>query len=177
MDEQKYFHAVHAIIEQIYLRGVPRVVVNATAPDVVVPEYLRKLHGEELALDLDPNYPMELEYTKEGLHATLSFHPTVTRCFLPWRSIWMIYVRGTPEAVLVPSHAPPAKLAAFMGSAQNPPSLRDTSESTSAKVNVSDELKKAQKHSFRVIQGGKKTPDLRAVPPLPPNGHPPKKAG
>lgn len=167
MADSEYHDAVHAIIEQVFLRGVPLLVVDATRPGVIAPEHAKKTHGQDLHIALSPDYPLELEYAKDGLHATLAFSGTVMRCTFPWTSIWMVSISGTTEAVLIPSHAPPGRVDALRAQAA---SVAAPKEPEPPRVALKP------RPFLRVLQGGKKTPDLRAVPPAPPNGKPPPKA-
>ena len=65
-------------------------------------------------IDLDPSYPLNLAYTKEGLEVELAFQGQVTRCLFGWLSIYAIIDRSTGRGIVVESHLPPAELDAAL---------------------------------------------------------------
>ena len=60
--------------------------------DVGFPERVIEAYPEGIPLDLDPDWPLELDLDSdpETLGMNLSFSGKVCRCHVPWRSISMI---------------------------------------------------------------------------------------
>ena len=74
-------HPVQQTIESLHAEGAcPRLHVNLLAEGAVCPDFVVERWGEELVIDLDPSYPLELEFTELGVEANLSFGGYVTRC-------------------------------------------------------------------------------------------------
>jgi len=88
--------------------------VDARRVDVMVPEFIRKQWQARLVIDLDPSYPLNLAYTKEGLEVELAFAGQVTRCLFGWLSIYAIIDRSTGRGIVVESHLPAAELDAAL---------------------------------------------------------------
>lgn len=108
-------HPIQRAIEDVYATGhTPRVQVDARRVDVMVPEFIRKQWQARLVIDLDPSYPLNLAYTKEGLEVELAFQGQVTRCLFGWLSIYAIIDRSTGRGIVVESHLPPAELDAAL---------------------------------------------------------------
>lgn len=83
----------------------PRLLVNALVEGVVVPDHVREKWGNALPIDLEPNYPLELQMTDEGLACCLSFGGPF-ECFFPWRSIYVVQDRETQMGVVVEENVP-----------------------------------------------------------------------
>lgn len=108
-------HPIQRAIEDIYATGhTPRLQVDARRADVVVPEFIRKQWQARLVIDLDPSYPLNLEYTKVGVEVDLAFQGQVTRCVFAWLSIYAIIDRSTGRGIVVEAHLPPAELDAAL---------------------------------------------------------------
>ena len=96
---QQFIEALHAD-EQC-----PRLLVNALVDGVVVPDHIREKWGNALPIDLEPNYPLELQMTDEGLACCLSFGGPF-ECFFPWKSIYVVQDRATQMGVVVEDNVP-----------------------------------------------------------------------
>ena len=115
MKSTQLHHPIQRAIEDVYATGhTPRVQVDARRVDVMVPEFIRKQWQARLVIDLDPSYPLNLAYTKEGLEVELAFQGQVTRCLFGWLSIYAIIDRSTGRGIVVESHLPPTELDAAM---------------------------------------------------------------
>ena len=81
--------------------------LDARQPDVVVPENLRTNPNLALEIGYDmPNPIPDLNVGSDGVSATLSFHATSFRCWLPWAAVHGVLVRF--GALSSPSEPPPA---------------------------------------------------------------------
>lgn len=115
MKSTQLHHPIQRAIEDVYATGhTPRVQVDARRVDVMVPEFIRKQWQARLVIDLDPSYPLNLAYTKEGLEVELAFAGQVTRCLFGWLSIYAIIDRSTGRGIVVESHLPAAELDAAL---------------------------------------------------------------
>lgn len=131
-------HPIQQGIEKLYAAGkTPRLRIDARRSDVVVPDHIRERWQESLVIDLDAGYPLELEYSDEGLRCDLAFAGQVTRCTFPWVSIYGLFDRASGHGVQIPAHLPKEEL---------PEDLR--------RAKSSDEAAKARRAKFRVIPGG-----------------------
>jgi len=130
-------HPLKKILDAIWNAGhTPRVILDATHKDVIVPEYLRAKHKTQLVFDLQANYPLNIEFDMECFRADLAFSGSTTRCTVPWRRISAIIDRDTGNGVRV----------------TDPEKMID-------EVPLADEDKtpvEPPKRKFGVIQGGKK---------------------
>jgi stringent starvation protein B len=107
MKREPLHHPIQAAIEDIWNAGhTPRIQLDARRPDVVVPESVRTKWGARLVLDLDASWPLELETSEEGLEVSLAFQGVVTRCTLPWESIYVVLDRSTGRGIVIESHMP-----------------------------------------------------------------------
>ncbi|PRQ09510.1 ClpXP protease specificity-enhancing factor SspB [Enhygromyxa salina] len=87
---------VQSAIESLQAKGqCPRLHVNVTHEDAVCPDFVREKWTQRLIIDLDPSYPLELEFTEIGVEANLSFGGYVTRCTFPWVAIYIVAERDT----------------------------------------------------------------------------------
>ena len=108
-------HPIQRAVEDVYATGhTPRLQVDARRVDVVVPEFIRKQWQARLVIDLDPSYPLNLEYTKVGVEVDLAFQGQITRCVFSWSSIYAIIDRSTGRGIVVEAHLPPAELEAAL---------------------------------------------------------------
>lgn len=131
-------HPLKLVLDKIWNAGhTPRLYVNATHEDVIIPEWLREKHREHLVLDLLASYPMNIEFDLEKLSADLAFNGTVTRCTIPWKRITTLINRDTGHGVRVTD-----------------PELMDAGVKKLA--NVMKEPEPPKKRKFGVIDGGKK---------------------
>lgn len=78
-----------AVLESIFATGASAFVhLDATLPDVSVPEGQRKTH---LCLQVGLNLPVpikDLHIDDDGIECTLSFNRTPCRCFVPWDAVF-----------------------------------------------------------------------------------------
>lgn len=89
-------HPVRKAIEQLQGQGAcPRIQVNLRAEGVVCPDFLVEKWGEELIIDLDPSYPLDLEFTDDAVSADLAFGGFVSRCTFTFDSIYAVADRET----------------------------------------------------------------------------------
>lgn len=98
-------HPIQGLLDQIWGRGhTPRVVVDATAADVVVPDHVRLKWLTELPIDLDASYPLDIHFDATAIYADLAFSGVVMRCTLPWRRIKAVVDRDSKEAFFFPEN-------------------------------------------------------------------------
>jgi stringent starvation protein B len=156
------YHAIQVALENIWREGhTPRIQVDARRGDVVVPEHVRAKWGARLVLDLDANWPLNIEFGPKGIEVDLAFQGQVMRCTLPWESIYVVLDRATGRGIVVEAHVPsdvdpggradpaPADrrtaVRAEHAGSESPPEPRALS---------SDEEAKRRRARFRVIDGG-----------------------
>lgn len=100
-------HPVQSVIESLNAAGrCPRLHVNADFDGVVCPEFVRDKWRERLVIDLDPSYPLDLQFAEEGLEANLSFGGHVSRCIFPWGAIYVVADRNTGRGVVLDQNVP-----------------------------------------------------------------------
>ena len=71
----------------------PRLHIDVTHEDAVCPDFVVEKWQQRLVIDLDPSYPLELEFTEVGVEANLSFGGYVTRCVFPFAAIFVVVDR------------------------------------------------------------------------------------
>jgi stringent starvation protein B len=107
MSREPIHHPIQAAIEDIWSLGhTPRLQIDARREDVVVPEFVKSRWGARLVLDLDATWPLNFEATKSGLGVDLAFQGIVTRCTLPWESIYVVLDRSTGRGIAIETHMP-----------------------------------------------------------------------
>lgn len=79
--------------------------MNAQTPGVDLPQSIIDVWREELPIDLDPAYPLDLVYDDLGFSCTLSFREPVV-CFIPWKSIYILKDRETKTGMIVEANLP-----------------------------------------------------------------------
>jgi len=100
-------HRVQSLIESIHADGsCPRLQVDLTCDGIVCPDFVCEKWGEELVIDLDPSYPLDLVFTATGVDVDLSFGGYVTRCTFPYAAIYMVADRATGRGILIDEHMP-----------------------------------------------------------------------
>ncbi len=100
-------HPVQEVLESLYAAGrCPRLHINALSAGVVLPSFVRDQWKERLVIDLDPSYPLELEYGDDAVQANLSFAGSVTRCVFPWRAIYIVADRATGRGIKIEQNIP-----------------------------------------------------------------------
>jgi stringent starvation protein B len=98
---------VQSAIESLQAKGVcPRLHVDVTHQDAVCPDFVREKWTERLVIDLDPNYPLELEFTAVGVEANLAFGGYVTRCTFPWVAIYVVAERDSGRGRVFEQNVP-----------------------------------------------------------------------
>ena len=98
---------IQRAIESLQARGAcPRLHVDITHADAVCPDFVVEKWKERLIIDLDPSYPLELEFTAVGVEANLSFGGYVTRCVFPWLAIYIVAERGTNRGQVFEDNVP-----------------------------------------------------------------------
>ncbi|KIG14392.1 hypothetical protein DB30_06867 [Enhygromyxa salina] len=98
-----------------------------THKDAVCPDFVREQWKERLVIDLDPSYPLELEFTGLGVEANLSFGGYVTRCTFPWAAIYVVAERESGGGRVFEQNVP-ASLRAKLVPAGVDPSLTKVSD-------------------------------------------------
>ena len=101
-------HPIQALLDLIWNAGhTPKIVVDSTHEDVVVPEHLKLQWRECLPIDLCASYPLNLDCSKQGLSVDLAFSGNVCRCTFPWNRIRMVIDRETGEGVALTGETVP----------------------------------------------------------------------
>jgi stringent starvation protein B len=137
-------HPVQSVIESLYAAGrCPRLHVNAIADGVVCPDFIREQWRERLIIDLDPSYPLDLNFTETTLSADLSFGGYVTRCTFPYGAVYVVADRSTGRGIVLDQNMPESvkrsRYGRPAGAAQPAkPSLRSVGETESAPAEVAD---------------------------------------
>lgn len=98
---------IQTAIELLQAKGLcPRLHVDVTHEDAVLPDFVRDKWKERLVIDLDPSYPLDLAFTEVGVEADLSFGGYVTRCTFPWAAIYVVADRGTGRGQVFAGNIP-----------------------------------------------------------------------
>jgi stringent starvation protein B len=99
--------SIQDAIESLHKKSLcPRLHVDVTHANAVCPDFVRDKWKERLVIDLDPNYPLDLAFTKVGVEADLSFGGYVTRCVFPWAAIYVVADRGTGRGQVFAGNIP-----------------------------------------------------------------------
>nr|WP_172303543.1 ClpXP protease specificity-enhancing factor SspB [Pseudenhygromyxa sp. WMMC2535] len=100
-------HPVQSVVESLYAAGrCPRLLVDATCEGVVCPDFIREQWREQLIIDLDASYPLDLTFAEEGIGADLSFGGYMTRCVFPWKAIYVVADRATGRGMVLDQNMP-----------------------------------------------------------------------
>lgn len=100
-------HPVQEMIESLHAKGVcARLQVDATREGLSCPDFLREQWKERLVIDLDPSWPLNLEFTDEAVVADLAFDGFVERCTFPFRAIYVVIDRATNKGMVLDAHMP-----------------------------------------------------------------------
>lgn len=98
---------IKTAIESLHAKQLcPRLHVDVTHADAVCPDFVREKWQEQLVIDLDPSYPLDLEFTKVGVEADLSFGGYVTRCTFPWTAIYVVADRASGRGQVFATNIP-----------------------------------------------------------------------
>ncbi|MBL4686692.1 MAG: hypothetical protein JKY37_18995 [Nannocystaceae bacterium] len=100
-------HPARSMVESLHTKGAcPRIQVDLTREGVVCPDFVREQWQEELIIDLDPTYPLNLSFTDEGIEADISFDGFVTRCTFPFDAIYVVTDRETHKGIVIQENMP-----------------------------------------------------------------------
>lgn len=134
-------HPLKGLLDRIWNEGhTPRLIINATHKDVLIPEWLRAQHKERLILDLQADYPMNIEFDLEKLSADLAFSGSVVRCTVPWKRIIAVFDRDTGHGVRI----------------TDPEMMDEGAKKLVGALKEPEPEAEQPKRKFGVIQGGKK---------------------
>lgn len=98
---------IQTAIESLQAEGLcPRLHVDVTHEDAVLPDFVRDKWKERLVIDLDPSYPLDDAFTEVGVEADLSFGGYVTRCTFPWAAIYVVADRDTGRGQVFAGNIP-----------------------------------------------------------------------
>jgi hypothetical protein len=89
-----------------------------------------------MIIDLDPSYPLNLEFTPVGVEADLSFGGYVTRCVFPWPAIYVVADRDAGTGRVFAGHIPESLRHKFVGAVAEPtigPELTEVRDDLAAK--------------------------------------------
>lgn len=99
--------SIQDAIESLHAKDLcPRLHVDVTHADAVCPDFVRDKWKQQLIIDLDPSYPLDLAFTKVGVEADLSFGGYVTRCVFPWASIYVVADRESGRGQVFAGNIP-----------------------------------------------------------------------
>lgn len=163
-------HPVQSVIESLYAAGrCPRLHVNAVADGVVCPDFIRDQWRERLIIDLDPSYPLDLNFTEATLSADLSFGGYVTRCTFPYGAVYVVADRSTGRGIVLDQNMPESVKRSRYGrpptAAQSgKPALHSVADGESAPAEAAapdeppaptnDDAVQKRRAAFKVIDGG-----------------------
>ncbi len=100
-------HPARKMVESLHAKGaIARLQVNMQHEQVVVPDFVRERWPEQLVIDLDPSWPLDLAYTDEAIEADLSFGGHVERCVFPLAAILMVADRETGKGIRLDANLP-----------------------------------------------------------------------
>jgi stringent starvation protein B len=159
-------HPVQSVIESLYAAGrCPRLHVNAMHTGVVCPDFIRDQWKERLIIDLDPSYPLDLQFEPDTLSADLSFGGYVTRCTFPYGAVYVVADRSTGRGIVLDQNMPESvrrsrygKPAAGAESARAP-LLRtvdgpDQIDGAAVEPGTDEQKVQERRAAFKVIDGG-----------------------
>jgi stringent starvation protein B len=146
-----------------------RIHINALAPGVVCPDFIRDQWQERLIIDLESICPLNLSFYNHIMEADLSFGGYVTRCTFPWAAIYVVADQATgrgivldqnmPETVPRSRHAPttgplPSKsdLKPVFDPAETP--AREARPVAQGEGSPDGDAVKRRRAAFKVIDGG-----------------------
>ncbi len=99
--------SIQDAIESLHAKDLcPRLHVDVTHADAVCPDFVRDKWKQQLVIDLDPSYPLDLAFTEAGVEADLSFAGYVTRCMFPWSAIYVVADRDSGRGQVFASNIP-----------------------------------------------------------------------
>lgn len=155
---------IQTAIESLQAKGLcPRLHVDVTHEDAVLPDFVRDKWKERLVIDLDPSYPLDLAFTKVGVEAALSFGGYVTRCTFPWAAIFVVADRGTGRGQVFADNIPDSLRHQYGAPAPQAPAL----DPELTKIGDDTRPKKGSRRHRRAGAESPVTP-LQGVRPLAP---------
>ena len=100
-------HPARRMVESLHDKGAcPRIQVDVTREGVVCPDFVREQWKEQLVIDLDPSYPLNLAFTSVGIEADISFDGFVTRCTFPFDAIYVVVDREKGKGIVLEENMP-----------------------------------------------------------------------
>ena len=157
---------IQTAIESLQAKGLcPRLHVDVTHEDTVLPDFVRDKWKQRLVIDLDPSYPLDLAFTEVGVEADLSFGGYVTRCTFPWAAIYLVADRGTGRGQVFAGNIPASLRHEYGAPAPQAPALDLELDPTRTRDDT-----KAKTGSRRHRRAGAESPvnPLQGVRPLAP---------
>lgn len=152
-------HPIQSAVEQIYAQeSCPRLHINVTCEGVECPDHIKAQWGERLVIDLDPSYPLELEFSETGVAANLSFGGFVERCVFPWASIYVVGERDTGRGRVIADHVPESLRAEM--APPDPKFAGDLNKLAKSNKRSSETRRRRRRKSAE--------PDTPAIQPMPP---------
>jgi len=122
------------MIEQLFAKELcPRLHIDITYDGAVCPDFVVDKWQQQLVIDLDPSYPLDLGFTEVGVEADLSFGGFVSRCVFPWDAIYVVADRDTGRGKVFEDNVPAALRAKF-GLAGIDPKLTEIQDDEAAKT-------------------------------------------
>ncbi len=94
-----------------------RLYVDATREGVEVPEHVRTQWGEGLLIDLNPAWPIQLDFDDQALYADLGFQGELMRCRFPFRAVWAVMDFAAGSGFVFKENVPPTLAAQIQSGA------------------------------------------------------------
>ena len=85
-----------------------RLVVDATQGGVEIPDHVREEWGARLFIDLNPAWPLNLDFDEQAIYADLGFQGVLMRCRLPFRAVWAVMDLAKGAGFVFKEHVPAA---------------------------------------------------------------------
>ncbi|MBK7976874.1 MAG: hypothetical protein IPK07_27655 [Deltaproteobacteria bacterium] len=85
-----------------------RLVVDSTLDGVEIPDHVREEWGARLFIDLNPAWPLNLDFDEQAIYADLGFQGVLMRCRLPFRAVWAVMDLAKGAGFVFKEHVPPA---------------------------------------------------------------------
>jgi len=101
-------NAIQRSIQDLLRRGRnAHVLVDATRDGVEVPDHVREQWKQRLMLDLNPDWPMGLDFDEQAFYADLGFQGVLMRCRIPFRAVWAVMDTKDGNGFVFHSNLPP----------------------------------------------------------------------
>lgn len=85
-----------------------RLVVDSTQDGVEIPDHIREEWGARLFIDLNPAWPLNLDFDEQAIYADLGFQGVLMRCRLPFRAVWAVMDLAKGAGFVFKEHVPAA---------------------------------------------------------------------